>query len=252
MRLIILAAGQGTRLRPLTDHCPKCLVPLNGTPLLDYQIQAAQEVGIQDIIVVGGYLAEQLQRPGVRVVVNPDYEKTNMVYSLFCAEPFFGDAFILSYGDIVYSPSVLDQLLHNTTETTVVVDKDWQTYWSLRFEDPLSDAESLSIDAQGHIESIGQQEDNIEKIQAQYIGLMAFRNAGIDALKHTSDTAKKEKKTFHDTRSYNQLYMTDLLQGMIDLCYVLHPMSINGKWVEIDSLKDLKIAETQQQEGRLL
>lgn len=251
MRLIILAAGQGTRLRPLTDHAPKCLVKLHNKPLLDYQVEAAQQAGIEEIIVVGGYLSEQLHRPGIQVIENTAYEKTNMVYSLFCAEAFFKDRFILAYGDIVYSPKVLQLLCQTEHDAAIVVDKDWLPYWSRRFDDPLSDAESLRINNEGLITSIGQKETDIKNIQAQYIGLMAFQNAGIDALRKTHDAAQKGKKPFSDKSHYPNLYMTDLLQGMIDLSYALHPVSIQGQWLEIDSLSDLEIAEKLSKDGRL-
>ncbi|MBK1652709.1 sugar phosphate nucleotidyltransferase [Halorhodospira halochloris] len=62
MRAIILAAGQGTRLRPLTDDRPKCMVELEGKPLLEHQLEVLRGAGIEDIHVVGGYRAEWLQQ----------------------------------------------------------------------------------------------------------------------------------------------------------------------------------------------
>lgn len=62
MKAIILAAGQGSRLRPITNEVPKCMVPLNGTPLIDTIIKRFQENGISDIVVVGGYQYEVLQK----------------------------------------------------------------------------------------------------------------------------------------------------------------------------------------------
>ena len=124
--MIVLAAGQGTRLRPLTDIRPKCLVELCGQTLLDRLLHAARSVGIDDVVVVGGYLADQLRRSDLRVVVNPDYETTNMVSTLFCAEDLFCEGFILSYGDIAYSPAVLQTLLADPSPVGVVVDRDWR------------------------------------------------------------------------------------------------------------------------------
>ena len=137
--MIILAAGQGTRLRPLTDTRPKCLVELRGQTLLDRLLCAARTVGIEDVVVVGGYRADQLHRSDLRVVLNPDYESTNMVSTLFCAEDLFAEGFILSYGDIAYSPAVLQALQADPSPVGVVVDRDWRRYWALRFSDPLSD-----------------------------------------------------------------------------------------------------------------
>jgi len=254
MRLIILAAGQGTRLRPLTDTRPKCLVELNGLSLLDWQVQTARKVGIEDIIIVGGYMAEQLARPGVKVILNPEFATTNMVYTLFCVESEFGDGFVLSYGDIAYSHHVLQRLLNHTAQISVVVDRLWRDYWELRFEDPLKDAESLRIDADGNIQSIGQIENQIDRIEAQYIGLMAFRNSGVDVLRQTYDVARQADRAgeipFNSGRSLRQLFMTDLLQGMINMGYPVKPVPVDGEWVEIDSLHDLDLAEQLIASGR--
>jgi len=254
--MIILAAGQGERLWPLTDTCPKCLVELGGRSLLDWQLRAAQSVGIKDVVVVGGYRAEQLERPGIKLIVNPEYQATNMVYSLFCAQDEFGDEFILSYGDIAYSSAVLRALLDDSTTIGVVVDRDWQSYWEIRFDDPLRDAESLRLGDQGRILSIGQKEEEIERIEAQYIGLIAFRGSGVAALKQAYRVAREadqaDQMPFGGVRSLATLYMTDMLQGMIDLGYSVSAVTVHGGWVEIDNLHDLKVAEQAIADRRLI
>src|ERR1044071_3517735 len=83
--IVILAAGEGTRLRPHTLDRPKCLVPLAGRPLLAWQTDALRAAGVDDIVVVTGYRADQIRALGYRTVFNPRYEKTNMVASLMCA-----------------------------------------------------------------------------------------------------------------------------------------------------------------------
>ena len=87
MKVIILAAGQGTRLRPLTDNCPKCMVEVNGKSIIERQLETMYACGIKedDITVIAGYRNEVLQdrfrNTGIRFVVNNDFETTNMVYS---------------------------------------------------------------------------------------------------------------------------------------------------------------------------
>jgi len=103
-RALILAAGQGTRLRPLTDDKPKCLVPLMGKSLLQRQTETLKKAGIKTIHIATGYRAEQIERLGFTSSFNPRYDQTNMVESLFCAKEFIeqeGDL-IIAYGDIVY------------------------------------------------------------------------------------------------------------------------------------------------------
>ena len=100
-KLVILAAGEGTRLRPLTDNIPKCMVPLEGKPLVKYQIETAREVGLIDIHVIGGYRHDVIDFDGITKHVNEAYASTNMVSSLFCAQTELNSDVIVGYGDIV-------------------------------------------------------------------------------------------------------------------------------------------------------
>jgi choline kinase len=256
MRMIVLAAGQGTRLRPLTDDRPKCLVRVAGRPLLEWQLESARRAGITDVVLVGGYRSDQLECVAdTRLILNPAFATTNMVRTLFAAEKDFGDAFVMAYGDIAYSPRVMQALLSSTAPVAVVVDRDWLAYWTLRGEDPLADAESLRIDGGGAISSIGQRETDVARIEAQYIGLVAFRGSGVQVLRSAFQRAVAEDALgvmpFGGSRSLDRLHMTDLLQGLVSLGHRLEPVSIDGGWVEIDSAADLLVAESLIASGRL-
>jgi len=250
--MIVLAAGQGTRLRPLTDDRPKCLVPLAGKPLLEWQIETARAAGISDIVVIGGYRADQLAKYPVTVVLNPRFETTNMVRSLFCARDYFGGGFVMSYGDIVYSPAVLRQLLDASENIGVTVDKGWRAYWEERSEDPLKDAETLRLRADGSLAEIGQRPKSLDEVQAQYIGLVAFGAGGVQAITMSYDALRKSGgNPFGGSRSLDQLYMTDLLQGLIAQGERLGAVLITRGWVEVDNPRDLAVAEQYAAAGGL-
>ena len=113
MKVIILAAGQGTRLRPYTDDKPKCMVALKGKPLLHHQLEALAHCGVKqdDIALAAGYLQAALIAPGIAQYRNEHYASTNMVGTLFAAQDFMqaGEDLIISYGDIVYRPEVFEK-----------------------------------------------------------------------------------------------------------------------------------------------
>lgn len=254
MRVIIVAAGHGKRLRPITDDRPKCMVPVAGRTLLDWQMSAIEAHGLGRPVVVGGHCESVLPRDRVDVRLNPAHATTNMVRSLFCAEQDFGDGFVLAYGDIAYAPRVLGRLLESAAPISVVVDRDWRRYWEQRFDDPLADAESLRLDGD-RIVSIGQRETDIDRIQAQYIGLLKFSREGVDTLRRAYARAAEDEcaggTPFGSGRTLDMLYMTDLLQGITSLGGTLTAVPVDGGWVEVDSHRDLAVAESLIAEGRL-
>ena len=241
-RMIILAAGEGQRLRPLTEDRPKCLVEVGGKPLIDWQIEIASRLGIRDIIVVTGHRAEQLKTRGHRRHHNPDYATTNMVETLWRARQEFHGEIVISYGDIVYEESVLQALLDSPAFISVVVDLGWRAYWELRFSDPLREAETLRLDRQGRILEIGQTAETLAEIQGQYIGLIKFRGSGIDRLKETYAKLRARGVVGPANRPFQTIYMTDLLQAMIETGEEVRSVPIRRKWLEIDSLADYTLA----------
>jgi L-glutamine-phosphate cytidylyltransferase len=251
--LIVLAAGQGTRLRPFTDDRPKCLVGVAGRPILERVLDVAYRCGIKKVVVVGGYRAERIAAYDVELVINQNFRTTNMVRSLFCAEAFFGEGFILSYGDIFYSSAVLGAAMDARNPISVVVDTAWESYWRRRFDNPLLDAETLRIRSNSIVE-IGGKPESLLQIEAQYIGLMSFTAEGVEALRKTMRAAEQEEANgalrFRGAPSIDAMYMTDFLQGMVDRGTRISPVKIAGGWAEIDSASDLSLAETLMLEGR--
>ena len=183
MNAIILAAGKGERLRPLTENKPKCLVSLFGKTLLEWQVETFHNQGIHDITIVTGYKSDLIKNPELKKIENKNYDSTNMVETLFCAQSELKESTIVSYGDILFDKEILKKLVNDTNDFSVVVDENWYDLWKLRFKNPLDDAESLKFDDNLFLQSIGQPVKKIEEIQSQYIGLMKFQNEGISKLK---------------------------------------------------------------------
>lgn len=238
MKAIHLAAGKGTRLRPLTEDKPKPLVELGGTSLLEHNIFTLHEAGVDENIVVTGYEADQIRDLGFETVHNEVYDETEMVYSLFCAREEFPDEqegdLIISYGDIVYEQRVVESLLNCDAPMAVTVDTEWRSLWEKRFEDPLADAETLELSDDGQILSIGDDAESYSEIDAQYTGLIKVRNDHIDEFVNEY----KELQVMAD--GYVSIDMTAFLQRLIDSEWHLQAVPLDGGWLEVDTLNDLE------------
>ena len=257
MKVIILAAGQGTRLRPLTDDRPKCMVEVNGRSIIDRQLDTMFACGIkpEDITIISGYRGDVLKAKfadtGMNIIVNEAYETTNMVCSLMCARELMEsqEDILISYGDIIYNETVLKKILDTEEQAGVIVDDGWYEYWSERCENPLDDAETLMFDENHYLVEIGQKTDDLKKVQSQYIGLMRFRGSALKAMLDLAAEAKRRTEAgvslWRTTRTYQKMYMTDLLQGLIDEGNQLKAVHIERGWFEIDDCEDLKVVESK-------
>ncbi|OCA97347.1 sugar phosphate nucleotidyltransferase [Clostridium beijerinckii] len=99
MRAILMAAGMGTRLRPLTENTPKSLIEVNGMSLLERQIINLKEIGINEIIVLTGYLHEKfddiVKKYNLIKVVNDKYDSYNNIYTMYLVRQYLRDAFVI-------------------------------------------------------------------------------------------------------------------------------------------------------------
>ena len=255
IKVIILAAGQGSRLAPLTNDKPKCMVKLFGKSLLEWQIEKFRKFGIKDISIVTGYKKKLISMDGIKIYHNNNFEKTNMIETLFCAKKEINETVIVSYGDIIFQDNVVQQLIESKDDFSVVIDKEWKRYWDIRFDNPLDDAESLILDSENNIKNIGQKTVTLEEIQGQYIGLMMFKGNSTKIIKKfyekMKELSKMGKNPLNSNLPFELSYMTDFLQGLINEKYKLKAIVIKNGWLELDSMKDYEIYNKLYQEGKL-
>ena len=242
MRAIILAAGEGKRLRPYTSNKPKCMVEIEGKSLIDRQINVLNKNGIDDIIIIGGYKSEMLKGKGNKLLVNPRYHETNMVWTLFCAEDYLNEELVVSYGDIVYSADILSSLISSKNDISVTIDMNWEDYWRERNENPLDDAETLRISKDGSIEEIGQKPNSLAEIQGQYMGLLKFSPEGLRLLRDSFSNYKKNGLIMDKT--CENAFMTDLLMQLIVDKIKIQSVKVFSPWIEVDTVDDLHASYT--------
>lgn len=226
-RAIILAAGRGSRMGAETELKPKCLTQFEGKTLLDWQLNSIDEAGIFDKNVITGYKKDLLQGE-FNTYHNERWNKTNMVSSLFCAPAFEGET-IISYSDIVYHPDHLKKLMKNNYDITITADLLWEDLWSIRFENPLDDAESFIYEKDKLIE-IGKRTSDIKNVQGQYMGLLKLSKRGWEIM-------KKEFEAL-DNLEQDKMDMTSFINLLLTKSIKINVTFINGKWCEIDSVSD--------------
>ena len=246
---IILAAGQGTRLRPLTNEIPKCMVEVGNKPILNRQLDTLTAAGVEKIIVVTGYRQEKIDDPRITKVYNEEYASTNMIYSLFCAEEHLKGNILICYGDIIYSQKVLAKVLNTKHDITVASDEDWFAYWSERCDDPLDDAETFQKGEDGKVKSLGQKPESKDDVEGQFIGLIKLSPNGCEEL-HTvyhacKDDQECSENAWGSGRPLANAYMTDIMNYFASMGK-LHYQPINRVWFEVDNRRDLAIAEKQK------
>ena len=240
MKAIILAAGQGTRLYPYTKDLPKCMVKLAGKSLIDWQMRSLKAEGVTDITVVGGYHSDKITPTYTRMILNPRFSNTNMVETLFCAKEIMtsDEDLLICYGDLVYEPKIIHAMRYCKGDICISADQEWQKLWSMRMDDPLSDAETFKMDDEYHMIELGKKPKSYDEVQAQYMGLI---KVSAEKMADFIDAYEKmDRSAMYDGKDFDNMFMTSFLQHLIDTRWTIKACLIQGGWFEIDTCQDLE------------
>ena len=132
-RAIIMAAGKGTRMRPVTLHTPKPLVKVNGKRMIDSVIEALHKNGISEIYIVVGYLKDQFEilpkeYENVKLIENPFYDTCNNISSLYVARDYIENAIILDGDQIIYHEKILAPEFDRSGDNAVWTDDETEEW----------------------------------------------------------------------------------------------------------------------------
>ncbi len=230
MRALILAAGLGTRLAPITNDRPKSLVPVNGKPILLKQIENLKENGIEDITIVSGYKAEILEKavhelyPKIRIIESVDYATTNNMYSAYMArEVVSGEPFLMMNADVFYDASVIRALLACEAENAIVTDIG--TYLEESMKVVEKDGRLVEIAKTITPENALGASIDVYKFSAE--GGKAFMDCCADYIEKQGELKK-----------WSEVALNDILANVeFKACPLV------GRWLEIDNHEDLHAAE---------
>ncbi len=243
MKAIIVAAGPGSRLNPLTNERPKCLLEVGGKTILERALEALRANGIERIVVVRGYRSQLIDYPNVTYYQNPNFRENNILRSLFYAEREMDDDFIFSYSDIVYSSAIVAKLIEREADIALTVDVDWFHAYEGRTLHPISEAELVKVE-DGKVVKIGKGVVRPDEAHGEFIGLAKFSRSEAEAMKAAYHRVAEERPAapFQHAASLDKAYMTDMLQELVDNGSTVQSIDIEGSWMEIDTPQDLERA----------
>ncbi|MFV1984601.1 MAG: NTP transferase domain-containing protein [Thiohalomonadales bacterium] len=236
MKAIILAAGVGSRIRPLTDNCPKSLLKVDGKTILERMLAHLQDCGINEVVFVLGYLQEQIKEfvnqnfPDLTAhfITNDRYADTNTGFSLMLAKDLIKESdFIKFDADVVFEKEILVKLIECEYPNCLCIDKN------------------INLDAE-EIKVIIEDENRVVKASKSVDPKDAMgESIGIEKI--SSETAKllfNELETMMADEQNHQEYYEGAYERLIETNVPFYALDITGlKWTEIDTKEDFITAK---------
>lgn len=261
MKGIIIAAGPAKRLRPITENLPKCMLKINGKPIIQNTIELFRNNGINDISIIRGWQKNKISLKDVNYFENSDFWNNNILHSLMSAREKLEESIrtaedvVMSYSDILYNDIVIKTLLKRKAPIVAIVDTDWESYYHGRTDHPISEAEKVIMDSNNKIVKIGKgllMKDVQKNMQGEFIGLWKFTPAGTETFLKRFDLLNgklSKTQSFQDAKEWQKSYITDIFQEMTEQGEVIHCAVIYGNWKEFDTVQDFLRAGGELPEG---
>ncbi len=233
-KTIILAAGQGKRLLPYTQGKPKCLVEIQGRPILGWQLLVLLSQGIEEIVVMVGYRAQEVEEYlkkefadlKIHTLYNPDYATTDNLWTCWLASPEMNKDFLLLNGDTLFEPQVLKRLLLQAKAPATITINRKESY----------DEDDMKVISQrGRLLEVGKGLD-LSRVNGESIGLLAFLDEG----------PRIFRQILAEMITENNVKRRWFLSAVNEMArrYPVWICDITGlSWCEIDFPQDLKDGE---------
>ncbi len=230
---LLLAAGTGSRLYPLTQNAPKCLTLVNGRSILERMVSSLDKQGFKRLVVVTGHLENHIReflgnRVGgiaIEYIFSPLYKTTNNIYSLWMAREVIDEPFLLLESDLVFDDSLLDAMLH-PDRIAVARMQPWMNGTCVTVNRARQVKEFLA----GNTGSLG-------GIRYKTVNIYSISRSSWGAIVKRLDWHISEGKV-------NEYYETVFSEMVADGSLAFEMVSFDGKpWYEIDNIEDLAKAE---------
>ena len=233
MKAIILSAGQGRRLMPLTSNMAKCSLTLHGVSILEWQLSQIAQCDVDEVIVVTGFAFERVDAIvnsikfiNVRTLHNPMYAHTDNLGTCWEARFEMDEPFVLMNGDTLFEAAVLQRLLDSDKKYPVTLATDSKPHFDLDDMKIISDGDRLL--------KVSKQLD-ISLVDGESIGLMVFNQTGARAF------TEKLEEMMDQSNALKLWYLSAIDQlasdGLAGIC------PIDGlSWCEVDDAADFTAA----------
>lgn len=230
MQAIIMAAGKGSRLSPLTDNQPKCFIEICNKKLLDYQIEMYEKEKVEEIIIVTGCKSEMIEdhvkgKSHIKTVYNPFYGSSNVLTSFWFGMGHLKDDFIYSHADTIFDRPILEKLLNDPADIVLPIDRKICGEEEMKVE----------IDENDRLISINKTM-NASNAYGEFLGIAKIRKEVLPMIKSITEK---------HIRAHNfQAFFEVALQDIIDYDKSLFSLVEVSDyfWNEIDFIEDYNYA----------
>ena len=230
MRYLILAAGMGKRMGGIDAACPKCLIDIDGEPLIGRLLRQIRTYDpAADIHVVLGYRAESVAPAitGCRIVINPFFDVTGINASLWFARESFDRALTVIHGDVVLADDVAASFVAAEAESLIA------------FDSSVRNPKEINVAvAEGTVTRFGV---NFDGFTGAYAGMLKLSEGAANAFAHTLD--RRIRRGFNEARTYYFFVIRALID---DYGIRFAPFDLAGRrWQEIDYVEDIAAARAR-------
>lgn len=235
MKAIILSAGQGRRLLPLTEQLPKCCLQLDGKSLLEWQIESLIANGVSEVVVVTGFgakyvedISSRIKHVSVRTRYNPFYALSDNLGTCWVVRDEMSQPFVLINGDTLFEPGVMGRLLAKESTFAITLATDHKADYD--------DDDMKIVAEEDRLHRVGKRLEK-DTVNGESIGMMKFDQEGCRAF------VSKVEQLMSGTDGLTRWYLSAIdelaQQGLVGIS------PIRGlSWCEVDDLKDLEHAAT--------
>ena len=226
---VIVAAGRGTRMEGLTRDTHKCLLPINGRPIIEYSLETLKAHGIRRIYVVTGHFDRQVRQAlgqwVFKFVENPFYRTTNNMASLWFAREQMRDDFLYLHSDLLYHPKIMTDFLNHSFSHAIICMEEKSKFL-------------------GEEMKVGREDDRLilgkdlpdERCIGEFIGIAAFRKNGFPSF---VDVMTEILMSGDHNAYFAQAVAAASLTNIFEIA------SFTGiPWIEVDTADDLEKAQT--------